>query len=104
MIELHDVNDVIDLMECAVMLGLRFKMAFSHPLHTVILDNQENRRFRAVCTRLQHAMNLQAYIGTGRCGYSSNGPTRHVITDIPCLSELMSFLSLPFHVQAREPS
>ena len=103
-IELYDVNDVIDLMECAVMRRLRFKMVLEHPLHTVILDNQENRRFRAVCTRLQHAMNLQAYIGTGRCGYSSNGPTRHLITDIPCLSDLMSFLSLPFHVQVREPS
>ena len=86
------------------MLRLRFKMEFSHPLHTVILDNQENRRFRAVCIRLQHAMNLQAYIGTGRCGYSSNEPTRHLITDIPCLSDLMRSLSLPFHVQVQEPS
>ena len=104
MIELFDIEDVIDLMEYTAMINRRFEMILSHPLHTVIINNQQNRRFRAVCNRLQHARNLQDYIGRGRCGYSSYEPTRHLITDIPCLSELMRFLSLPFHVQVREPS
>ena len=103
-IELYDVNDVIDLMELAVILGRRFEMDLSLPLHRVVIHNQENGRFKAACTTLRHALNLQDYIGIRRCGYCGGGPTQHLIIDIPCLSELMSFLSLPFHVQAREPS
>ena len=104
MIELFDIEDVIDLMEYTAMISRRVEMILSHPLHRVVITNQENGRFKAEFTTLRHALNLQAYIGRGRSGYSSNEPTRHVITDIPCLSELMSFLSLPFRVQAREPS
>ena len=98
-IELYDVNDVIDLMECAVMRRLRFQLELSNPIHTVIINNQENRRYRVICNRWRHAMNLQAYIGTGRSGYSSNEPTRHLITDVEYLTDLMRFLSLPVHVQ-----
>jgi hypothetical protein len=104
MIELFDIEDVIDLMEYTTMINRRFEMDLSHPLHRVVVTNQENGRFKAACTTLRHAMNLQYYIGRRRCGYCGGGPTQHLIIDIPCLSELMSFLSLPFHVQAREPS
>jgi len=98
-IELYDVNDVIDLMECAVMRRLRFQLELSNPIHTVIINNQENRRYRVICNRWRHAMNLHAYIGTDRSGYSSNEPTRHLITDVEYLTDLMRFLSLPVHVQ-----
>jgi hypothetical protein len=104
MIELFDIEDVIDLMEYTTMINRRFEMELSHPLHRVVVTNQENGRFKAACTTLRHAMNLQYYIGRRRCGYCGGGPTQHLIIDIPCLSELMSFLSLPFHVQAQEPS
>ena len=102
-IELYDINDVIDLMELMVQLGRRFEMVLSHPVYRVVITNQENGRFKAVCSTFRHAENLHRNIGVSRCGLIGRGHQQEVF-DIPCLSELLSFLSLPFHVQVREPS
>ena len=102
-IELYDIDDVIDLLQLTVLLGRRFEMVLSHPVHRVVITNQENGRFRAVCTTYRHAWNLYWNIGVSRCSLIGRGHQQEVI-DIPCLSELMMFLSLPFHVQVREPS
>jgi hypothetical protein len=102
MIDLESVDDVIDLMRLMVQLGRRFDMILSHPVHRVVVTNQENGRFKVDCSTSDHMWNLYQYIGVSRCRYCGSG-NQHVVIDIPCLSELMSFLSLPFHVQARAP-
>jgi hypothetical protein len=102
MIELESIDEVIDLMQLMVQLGRRFEMILSHPIHRVVVTNQDNGRFKADCTTLRHAWNLKNYIGVGRCRYCGSGH-QNLVIDIPCLFELMSFLSLPTHIQVQEP-
>jgi hypothetical protein len=102
MIELESIDEVIVLMQLMVQLGRRFEMMLSHPIHRVVVTNQDNGRFKADCATLRHAWNLKHYIGVSRCHYCGSGHQNLVIY-IPSLFDLMSFLSLPIEIQAQEP-
>ena len=102
MIDLENIDDVIDLMRRMVQLGRRFEMILNHPIHRVVVTNQDNGRFKADCTTLRHAWNLKNYIGVGRCQYCGSGH-QNLVIDIPCLFELMSFFSLAIEIQVQEP-
>jgi hypothetical protein len=102
MIDLENIDDVIDLMRRMVQLGRRFEMILSHPIHRVVVTNQDNGRFKADCSTSNHMWNLYQYIGVSRCRYCGSG-YQHVVIDIPSLIDLMSFLSLPIETQVQEP-
>jgi hypothetical protein len=101
-ITIRDIDDATDLMKYMVEIDQRFELTLHDGMHSVNVINQDNGRFKAKFTTLRHAWNLNRYIGVRRCRYCGSGH-QHSVIDIPCLFELMTFLTLPIQIQVHEP-